>query len=59
MIVYVVKFDIIRTDFPLLDQEDDSPFETFELPWAIQIFGKSAKYTFISPNGAIHLYKGK
>lgn len=49
---------VLRTDFQILEEVDDSPFETYELPWPIQVFGRSLKYGFLSSNGALHLYNG-
>lgn len=53
-----VSIDLLpnRTDFQILEEVDDSPFETYELPWPIQVFGRSLKYGFLSSNGALHLY---
>ena len=41
--------------FTLVQRTDDSPFESYQLPWPFNFFGRDIDKVFISPNGAIHM----
>jgi len=42
------------THFNLVQQEDDSPFQMYQMPFTFPFFGKGIDKIFLSPNGEIH-----